>query len=106
MFVSRCRIPIVFRHFSPTLFAFSVVLSLFYVSSFLSLLSQSSFLLLTSLLYICLSMSLFPLLRSLLCICLSLKFPHCISSILSDLASYLPDFVVCLLSLSFFFFLM
>jgi len=55
---------------------------------------------------LCLSLSLFPLLRSLLCICLSLKFPHCISSNLSDLASYLPDFVVCLLSLSFYFFLM
>src|SRR6218665_2923592 len=43
MFVSPCRIPTVFRHFSPALFAFSVVLSLFYVSSFLSLLSQSFF---------------------------------------------------------------
>src|SRR6218665_265387 len=73
MFVSRCRIPTVFRHFSPTLFVFSVVLSLFYVSSFPSLLSQSFFFLLTSLLYICLSMSYF----------------HCISSILTDFVCYL-----------------
>src|SRR6218665_3524505 len=72
MFVSRCRIPTVFRHFSPTLFAFSVVLSLFYVSSFLSLLSQSFVFLLTSLVYICLSMS----------------YSHCISSILTDFVCY------------------
>src|SRR6218665_3983099 len=73
MFFSRCRIPTVFRHFSPTLFAFSVVLSLFYVSSFLSLLSQSFVFLLTSLVYICLSM----------------LFSHYISSILSVLACFL-----------------
>src|SRR6218665_1259617 len=72
MFFSRCRIPTVFRHYSPTLFAFSVVLSLFYVNSFLSLLSQSFFFLLTSLLYICLSMS----------------YSHCISSILTDFVCY------------------
>src|SRR6218665_2702293 len=62
MFVSPCRIPTVFRHFSPTLFAFSVVLSLCYVSSFLSLLSHSLFFLLTSILsdfvcYFCRSLS-------------------------------------------------
>src|SRR6218665_2717925 len=72
MFVSRCRIPTVFRQLSPSLFAFSFVLFLFYVSSFLSLLSQSFFFLLTSLVYICLSMS----------------YSHCISSILTDFVCY------------------
>src|SRR6218665_2431264 len=107
-----------------TFFAFSVVLSLAYVTSLylsldvvlslhfvnshrLCLLFLSFFVFPTSVLsLLCLSLSFFLLLTSLLYICLWLLFSHCISSILSDLASYLPDFVVCLLSLSFFFFLM
>src|SRR6218665_4213737 len=72
IFVSRCRIPTVFGQFSPTLFASSVLVSLLYVSSVLSLLSQSFFLLLTSLLYICLSKS----------------YSHCISSTLTDFVCY------------------
>src|SRR6218665_3975203 len=113
-----------FLHQFFSFFAVSVVLSLAYVTSLylsldvvfslhfvnshrLCLLFLSFFVFPRSVLsLLCLFLSLFPLPRSLLCICLSLKFPHCISSILSDLASYLPDFVVCLLSLSFFFFLM
>src|SRR6218665_1916113 len=75
------------------------------LSDFLCLFCRSFVLPTSALSLLCLSLSLLPLLRSLLCICLSLKFPHCISSILSDLASYLPDFVVCLLSLSFYSFL-
>src|SRR6218665_3901331 len=51
-----CRVPTLFRQFSPSLFAFSVILSLSYVSPFYSLFCQSFFLFLTSLLYVCLSM--------------------------------------------------
>src|SRR6218665_3938824 len=68
VFVCRCSFPTVFRQFSPSLFAFYVILSLSYVSSFHSLFCQSFFLFLTSLLYICLSMS----------------YSHCIWSILSN----------------------
>src|SRR6218665_2728032 len=37
VFVLRCRFPTAFRQFSQTLFAFSIVLCPFYVSSFLTL---------------------------------------------------------------------
>src|SRR6218665_2860506 len=150
VFVFRSRFPTVFRQFSPTLFALSVVPCLSYLSSLISFLCQSFFLLLTSLLVICLllflvvflfffyvivvllsfvrplyfvnsprlrllSLSFFVFLvldvsfvflnRSFPFLLHFLLFPlsvsHSISSILSDLDSFLNDFICLPVVLSF-----